>query len=464
MSKKSIINITVVMGTCLILFGCHPKVINWSPDGQWAAYCNDVGLFFVDGEGKISDKMLDQVFRAEWFSDGKRLAIEQWAELKSWKQIESTVSQEYREKYVKYANSLLSVKDKQDWQEKTKMLQDLKLLDDSQLRAVQIYIRDMASSDFPKDVIKSWPNHSFEFYYHYLRTGTWDGKNFTVGEPLWESPERIWDMRISPKGRVVAFTSASPGDFEEGTVSSLWAADVETKKVGLLDKNTALYPDWNAAGTTLFYVRSIGKESTDNPLGTLLKRQICDSDGAMLDVFSNPESLAGLVANEFTKVRCLKDGRIIFSSMEVTLPVIGKDIPEQKQLFVLNPKQQSAITRLIPRSAQSQTHGYNRDFFEISPDEAIISIPDDDGRVAALSMATGDFTVLQAEGTDEIKTVPVWRYPNELCYIDEINGGLTGNRKYKQLVLRQVAPDGTWTEPRPISKSWSKEARKVILD
>jgi hypothetical protein len=463
MNKKIIIISTVITGMCLFLIGCHPKVINWSPDGRWAAYCNDVGLFFIDGDGNISEKQCDYTYRAEWFPDSNRLAIEQFATLTTWKQVESSVTQEYQDKYIKYAEGLLNVKDKKDWQAKAKVLQDMNLLDEDELNAVQLYIRDVASADFSKDVIESWDNH-IEFGYHYLRIGTWDGKNFSVGEPLWESPERIWDMRISSKGRVVAFTSAFPGDFDEGTVSSLWTVDVESQKLKLLDKNAALYPDWDAAGTTLFYVRSIGKESTDNPLGTLLKRQICGKDGAMLDAFSEPDALAGLVANDFTKVRCLSDGRIIFSSMEVTLPVIGKDIPEQKQLFVLDPKRQSTIARLVPRTEQSKMHGYNFDFFEVNPNETIISIPDDDGRVIALLMATGESTVLQAQGTDSIGTVPVWRYPNELCYLDEVKNGLLGDKKKKQMMLRQVTLDGTWGDPRSISKGWPKEARKVILD
>lgn len=461
--RKVMFRTSLILSVCLFIIGCHPKRITWSPDGKWAAYCNDTGLFFIDGEGTISEKMLEHVYRAEWFPDGKHLAIEQFTDLATWKQVKKTVSAEHQEKYVKYANSLKSVKNKESWDKKIKMLQELNILDEDELNAVKLYIRDAASADFPKEMIASWGNR-IEFHYQFFRIAIWDGEEFTVSEPLWQSPERIWDMRVSPKGKVIAFTTAFPGDFDEGTVSSLWVVDIEQQRPELLDKNAALYPDWDVEGTSLIYVRSIGKESTDNPLGTLLVRQVCSPDGTILSDFPEPEPLAGLVANEFTKVRCLSDGRIVFSSMEVTLPVIGKDIPEQKQLFVLDPKRQSTITRLIPRSQESRTHGFNLDFFEVSPDETIISIPDDDGRVAALTMAKGDFVVLEPEGTDDIKTVPVWRYPNELCYIDISNGGLLGDKKLKQIVLRQVSPDGTWDDPRPISKNWPKEGRKNILD
>jgi len=461
MNKKLVTIITIITGVCLILAGCHPKTITWSPDGQWAAFC-DAGLYFVDGQGNISKKMLKDVYRAEWFADNKRLAIEQFANLTSWQQVQDTASEEYQQRFIQFAEGLLSVKSKSDWDDKTQMLKKMNLIDKGELNAVRLYIRDVASAGFPKDVIKSWGSY-IQFTYHFLRIGTWNGANFSVSEPLWGSPERIWDMRLSAKGCVVAFTSAFPGDFDEGTVSSLWVVDVETKELELLDKNVALYPDWDAAGTTLHYVRSIGEESTDNPLGTLLASQICDHDGKLLGDLPEPGSLAGLVANEFTKVRCLPDGRIIFSSMEVTLPVIGKDIPEQKQLFVLDPQRQSTITRLVPLSERSKTHGYNFDFFEISPDQKQISIPDNEGRVAALTIATGDFVVLEADGTEEIQTVPVWRYPDELCYIGEVPSGIISNKKHKQIMLRQVTPDGKWGDPRAISKDWPKEARQIVL-
>ncbi|MHC4553304.1 MAG: hypothetical protein ACYSUT_11170 [Planctomycetota bacterium] len=463
MNKRQKITCLMVVVGCLFLVGCHPKRIAWSPDGQWAAYCNDVGLYFVDGQGNISDKMLEHVYRAEWFPDSKRLAIEQFAELTTWKQVEDTVTEEHRQKYLKYAEGLLAVKNKKEWDEKTDVLQSMNLLDEDELKAVQLYIRDVASSGFPKDILQSWESY-IEFNYQSLRIGTWDGREFLAGQPLWTSPQRIWDMRISGKGQTVVFTAAFPGDFEEGTASSLWITDVTTGNTVKLDKNVSLYPDWDAAGTTLYYVRSIGKESTDNPLGTLLKRQLCDDNGKLLADLPQPESLAGLVANEFTKLRCLSDGRIIFSSMEVTLPVIGKDIPEQKQLFVLDPQRQSVITRLIPRSEQTKALGYNFDFFEVSPDESVISIPDDDGRVAALTIATGEMTILDPDGTDEIKTVPVWRSPDQLCYVDEVKGGLLGDKVRKQMMLRQVAPGGEWAVPQAISKNWPKEARKNILD
>ncbi len=95
----------------------------------------------------------------------------------------------------------------------------------------------------------------------------------------------------------------------------------------------------------------------------------------------------------------------------------------------------------------------------------MISVPDDKGRVAVLYPSTGEFKVLQSEGMEHIKTVPVWRYPNDLCYI---NGYGRKNKKEadynEQVVLRTATEEKGWSEPRPISKSWPSGARNGWLE
>ena len=78
MKKYYQFRIATLLGVVIFIFmvGCHPKRITWSPNGKWAAWCNDVGLFFTDGDGNVSKNMHENVYRAEWFSDNRRLALE----------------------------------------------------------------------------------------------------------------------------------------------------------------------------------------------------------------------------------------------------------------------------------------------------------------------------------------------------------------------------------------------------
>jgi len=466
--KSRIIIIGIVAAVCILfVIGCYHKRIVWSPDGKWGAICPNSGLYFTDAEGNVTKKMHDRVFRAEWFPDSRHLAIEEFTNIENWAQLEKEVSKEHQQKYLHYAQSLLQVANQTEWEVKTNALLDLELISEDELIAIQMYIRDKQARQFPLNVLKSW-DENMKFFYYYLRIGKWDGKEFTVEKTLWSSPERIWDIQTSPKGRVVTFTSACQDQDkdDEWNVSSLWAADRQTGNIVLLDQNVALYPGWSADGQSLFYVRSIGEGKAGNAIGTLLQAELCDSQGALLSDTPQPKSLAGIVASEYTKVRCFSDGRIVFSSMELTLPIIGKDIPEYSQLFVLDPARQATIARLIPRSTLDQTSTFNLDHFEVSPDETMISLLDDSGQVAVLTLATGDLTVLQGEDLGPEIVVPVWRYPDQLCYIGPSNGktGLSSQEPYRQVFLQ--APDGTggWTQARPISKNWSKEIKEKWLE
>lgn len=466
---KSRITITGIMATVSILFviGCYNKRIVWSPDGKWGAVCSDTGLYFTDAEGHITQNMHRCVFRAAWFPDSRHLAIEEFTDITSWDELQKTVSSKEQQKLMHYARALLSVRNQTEWEAETKNLLDSSLLSETELTAVKLYIRAKHSDSFPDGVMASWePNPILQ--YHFLRIGVWDGNRFAPGKTLWSSFERIWDMRLCPQGRIVVFTSAYPdkGEDEFLQLSSLWAADCETGRTVLLDKHTALYPDWDADGQSLFYVRFIGEDRGGNAIGTLLQIELCDCEGVLLELFPQPKSLAGLISNKYTKIRCLSDGRIIFSSMELTLPAVQKDFPGTAQLFVMDPARQATVAPLIPRNTLDQTSRFNLDFFEVSPDETMISLLDDEGRVAVLILATGDFTLLQGDKLGSEIVVPVWRYPKQLCYIGEDNrtNGSPGQEKYKHVFLRSPEDAEGWGQPRSISQDWPAEVKQDWLE
>ncbi len=111
-----------------------------------------------------------------------------------------------------------------------------------------------------------------------------------------------------------------------------------------------------------------------------------------------------------------------------------------------------------------QMYDYNTSFFEVSPDESQLSFPDNDGRVGVLTMRTGEFEVLQKVNLDSVSTVPVWRYPSDLCYVSPPAEGLFSKGAFKQVVLQTRGPDGRWNAPRVISQAWPKSAKTGWLE
>jgi dipeptidyl aminopeptidase/acylaminoacyl peptidase len=463
--KKIVLSLVLLTGICLLV-GCYPKRVVWSSDGKWAAVTGTDTLYFCDSKGKITEKIRDGILKAEWFPNEYRLAIQRGIRVNNWQLMEANIPEAKRQKLIQHIKSLSDVNDALEWKIKTDTLVDTKVLSRNEIKGVILYLRDKSPNKLPQTVVDSWPKN-INFDYYFMEIGLWKDGKFTTEKTLWSSDEKVWDIRISSKGRVIAFTSVySDSDEDDGSnYSTLWVADCDTGQVIPADKNVALYPDWSTDGKSLFYVRSISETNPGNVIGTLLKGQICDDSGALLTNTKYPEALAGLIINAYTKVRCLSDGRIVFSSIEVSLPTIGADVPQQKQLFTLDPKRQVTITRLIPRGTLDQAEDYNIDFFEVSPDETMISIPSDEGRVAVFYPSTGEFKVLQAEDMDHVKTVPVWRYPNDLCYVN-VNKSTDEKQaeQSKDVVLQAPTEGKEWSEPRSISKSWPSEARDNWLE
>ena len=185
-------------------------------------------------------------------------------------------------------------------------------------------------------------------------------------------------------------------------------------------------PDWSPDGKYVVFIRpNDWKEGQKEILlGILTRQQVIDANGRLLDndhLFKG-EDLAGLLFDQFSRVRVAKDGRIFFSAAEVSLPATAEDFNKESTIFSFEPGKQSTLTRVVPRGA-TQILGDAAQYFELSPDARYLSIPFANGRVSVLDIAKGEAQVVQpaGEGGNEndikLATVPVWRTVTELTFV-----------------------------------------------
>ena len=129
-------------------------------------------------------------------------------------------------------------------------------------------------------------------------------------------------------------------------------------------------------GKSLVYAKlDNGLPKQDGPsLGTIIRQQVCGDDGRPLTDLQGTVELAGVCMNTLTRIRCLADGRIVFSTIELHLPAVSADMPQSLQLFALDPDRQATLTRLIPRSVERQIEE-SLYLFEVSPDGKQVAIP-----------------------------------------------------------------------------------------
>ena len=176
----------------------------------------------------------------------------------------------------------------------------------------------------------------------------------------------------------------------------------------------------------------------------------------MLTTLPDAEELAGTAFQNELRVRCLRDGRILFATIELQLPCTSVDMPQRAGLFAIDPGRQPGVTRLVPRSTEGELPDAML-LFEVSPDERHVSVPGGDGQVAVLTLATGQaWQVLSTKEVDHLRTVPTWRTSDELCFA--VVPGPEGEKERAQIALARLDWKAQTAEQQIVSADWPDAA------
>jgi len=245
-----------------------------------------------------------------------------------------------------------------------------------------------------------------------------DGK-ITVGTLLHEGLGTVIEIRVAPGDRAVAFITemdlTTEGKKEDDL--QLLLARVNGSGATPVAAHVGAFPDWSADGRSLTYVQAAGGSPKDDlRLGTLVQQEVLDASGAIA-IKGERKELAGWIFSGNSRVRCLRDGRILFNAAEISLPIAAEDYGEQhEQLFAVDQARQATLVRVIPRK-QEENLPRMLAFFEPSPDERQVLFGGLDGAVCVLTLATGEVEQVQ-EGTarQSLQGQPVWRKDGEFSY------------------------------------------------
>lgn len=189
-------------------------------------------------------------------------------------------------------------------------------------------------------------------------------------------------------------------------------------------ERASVYPDWSPDGRALVYFEPSGPPEREDELGlgTLVRRGVADDRGR-IEIDEEPRYLAGTLHSALDRVRCLRDGSVLFSSAEVHLPlVVGEAATQREQLYLLDASRQGGLVRLIPQERREELPRH-LSFFEVSPDESQVLFGTLEGDVHVLSLGTGEVEAVQSargERPEEMQTAPVWRGPGEFSYLKRL--------------------------------------------
>lgn len=427
--------VLVVFALC----GCIPRRVFWSPDGQHAAILAEDGLRLCDAAGKLSDVVAKDIELVAWLPDSRRFIAECSTKAETWKQAAEALSPERRDALIKLADRLReeALAYSGDWDKfKPKVAAEMS---DGELAALILYVREHRNQGLPEKLGEKWKDiEKATVEVRLLQTYELSDAGASAGHVLTRTLDAIGELRVSPDGRAVACVQKVTGgdNSEVYRLSVLPAAGGALRTVA---EPVAFFPDWTTDGRNLVYgaTRTRPVEGGDSvQLGAVAQRRVRDEAGELLKEFDAPEDLVGIVFAPQMKIRCLRDGRVLFSAAEVTLPATSKDMPQRASLFSIEPGKRPTVARLIPRDAEAGLpDGLGAGYFEVSPDATRVAVAEaSHANVSVLILATGDVQPVVAQPDTELKSIPAWRTSQELSlFVPPKSKG--GSEKRYEIVL-----------------------------
>jgi hypothetical protein len=444
----------------LLLAGCLEKTLLWSPDGSRAAVIGQDGLYLCDAEGKLSVLLGPGVYRAAWLGDSQQLVLARERKATAWNEIARALGPDVARAVITHAESI--------WEQaQTGGLWSVLAMEvggKGRTKLAKIYLRERYGEALHAKVnVGEWEDiKSTEVGIHELVMARIEDGKITPGTRLHEGLGKVREIRVAPGDRAVAFvaeTFLTPEGKGEDDLQ-LWLARVNGSGAVPVAAHVAAFPDWTADGRSLVYVQAMSGSSKDDlRLGALVQREVLDAGGTVAAKEEKKE-LAGWIFSDNSRVRCLRDGRIIFNAAEISLPIAAEDYGEQhEQLFAADPARLATLVRLIPRKQEDKIPP-TLAFFEVSPDERQVLFGGLDGEVVVLTLATGEVEQVQERTAKQsLQGQPVWRKDGEFSYTRRVakKDGQAPARK-AEIMLRSGGKD------KRLSETWPDQMVNQLVD
>ncbi|HUJ42137.1 MAG TPA: hypothetical protein VLW52_00895 [Opitutaceae bacterium] len=444
----------------LLMAGCLEKHLVWSPDGRQAVVIAKDGLHLCDPDGRLTPLLMPDVDQAAWLGDSERLVVVRERRVGDWSTIARFAGAERAAALAAQAESI--------WRQfeaggKWGVL-TMEQGKDKTAAFLKIFLRERHGEALrAKLSAGDWDDLSGkQVDLSQLIPARIAGGQITAGAVLHEGLEKIENLRLAPGDQMIAYTTDDALGSDDDC--RLLLARIDDTEVALVAEHTNLSPDWTPDGRALVYVQAAGTPSQkdDLRLATLVRREVID-EGGRIKVAEKPEELAGLMFSNTTRVRCLRDGLVLFNTVEFSLPITTKDADvEREKLFMWDAARQSTLVRVIPRLEQEKLPK-NLTFFEVSPDEKRLLVGGVDGEVSVLTLATGEVEELQKAGDYNLMAAPVWRNADEVTFARR-NPAVDGrNPERKVEIVRRKVVMQKGDAETVLSRDWSREMLESVF-
>ncbi len=430
---------SIVLASLTILSGCIPiQRVFWSPDGRWAVVLDETGTRLVNGESlevtpltitpvrssttspaTMPDEMpADFDGPVAWFRHEPELLAPVGLLGARWSDLRGLLPEDEVEQIAAAAERARRIMLDGTPPNEALPVDKSSALASRERTMVILYLSEQAGDELSARWEAAWKEveTSVDKLTVLIRCRFHDAK-LTLDRVIAFLGSEMHSVQVSPDDRFVS--CAVVKNPKENLLGELWLIDLQRPSEPVRVAETAAwYHDWSADGRYLFYIAGLS-DAGDQILGVLNRADLAGGlDGIGKD--GNPEPMAGLLLNALQAVRVLPDGQLLFSSGEVTLPTVAKDMPQKPSLFAMHPGKYPGLMRILPRQAAEEFDMLP--WFAPSPDGTRAALADEDGRIAVLTVATGELQIVQPtriegkETSDRLRTYPVWRNNDELTF------------------------------------------------
>lgn len=468
-THHTLLRSTVLLVTALLIGGCLEDKIAWSPDGKHAAILTADGLYLSDASGKLSPLLAPATYRVAWLPDSQRLVLARRKPAMTFAEVSAALGPDRTRALVLRAEILgRKIKDL-PYSEELKKYLDEEVGED--VWGLLAYLREqpqhLASlrEKLGEEWKKEYETNPLDFNEVVIARVT--GGSLEFGPVLYVGLPAIRSLRPAPGGRAVALTmqpELSPTP-DNGICVLVAPVDASVPATVVATQGT-IEPDWSRDGRSLVFFKGSGGSSTsdDLRLGALVQREILDANGRIQPAQESTD-LAGLIFHKRNRVRCLRDGRVIFNASTFALPMTGKNENNREQLFLLDRGNEPALRPLIPETQLAQLPKA-LSAFEVSPDESQVLICSDDAEVWLLTLATGTVERVAAKleskkGSGEGNNYPaaVWRMAGEITFLRQTpNASAPTGPTSLELVLRRGTTDTV------LSANWDPAILRRLIE
>lgn len=403
----------------LALVGCVPeKRVIFSPDGRSAAVAAQDGLYLTDAVGRSRVRIAEDGKPLTWSPDSKRLFASTSRKIASWQDVLPILAPAEQQEIIRRGEATLAEVNAHQGSLDGFQPYALQTASPGVTVGVLLYLREKHAPTLTKRFGPDWDKLVSEpVAVSALREFTIDNGVVRESRVLLENLSTPTAAKLSPDGAFIATALASSelvvcsvrNPSERRLVASSVSADVA----------------WSPDSRSVFYVQYHASEATSKPsspsLGVMTSATVAERPGHLSEPieYHNATTVSFVDAN--TRLASTSDGRILFATVEATMPMRVEDMADTASLWIYSPGTPSTLVRALPRSAERQI-GNAATVFELSPDGSRVAVANSEGEVFAVTLATGDVLPvsppgLPGSGLGKLHMVPTWVGGDRICLV-----------------------------------------------